>query len=123
MFEEVTEEQAAAIAEEQEGASEGDDAYVTAQRRQAMEEDLKTADGSTSAADLPRPCSANLVFDESSKFLLFATARGIKVVDLASRNVVSLLGEFEETERFVQLALYQGTPKVNSQRMAKQSSG
>ena len=43
---------------------------------------------------------SSLAFDESSKFLVFATARGIKIVDLASRKVMSLLGEFEDTERF-----------------------
>jgi peptidylprolyl isomerase domain and WD repeat-containing protein 1 len=120
VFDEVTEEDAA----QAQAQADEDGASAAAQRRQAMEADLAHADGDFGNANaLPRPCSCNVVFDETSKFLLFATARGVKVVDLASRKVVSLLGEFEDTERFVQLALYQGTPKVSSQRMAKQSVG
>ena len=108
VFEEVTEEQAAAIAEEQEGASEGDDAYVTAQRRQAMEEDLKTADGSTSAADLPRPCSANLVFVNRKVSAL--PQRRHQGSRFGVRNVVPLLSEFEERRDLYSLRI-QGTRK------------
>ncbi|KAJ2748411.1 Peptidyl-prolyl cis-trans isomerase cyp15, partial [Coemansia nantahalensis] len=50
---------------------------------------------------------ANAVFDESGRFLLYASLFGIKVVDLAANAVVRILGK-PEPHRFVNIALAQG---------------
>ncbi|KAJ2028419.1 Peptidyl-prolyl cis-trans isomerase cyp15 [Coemansia sp. S3946] len=51
---------------------------------------------------------SNAVFDESGKFLLFASLVGIKIVNLVANKVVRVLGKSESC-RFVSLALIQGT--------------
>lgn len=68
-------------------------------RRVAMEKDL-TAD-----PDAPHP---NVVFDASGNFLLYPTLLGIKVVNLTTNRLVKVIGKVENTERFLQIALYQG---------------
>jgi len=54
---------------------------------------------------------SSVLFDESGNFLLYPTLLGIKVVNLVSNAVSRLLGKVENSERFLQLALYQGVPK------------
>ncbi|KAJ2741078.1 Peptidyl-prolyl cis-trans isomerase cyp15 [Coemansia sp. BCRC 34301] len=49
----------------------------------------------------------NAVFDESGKFLLFASLVGIKIFSLSANKVVQVLGK-SEPYRFVNLALIQG---------------
>mmetsp|Transcript_11457 Transcript_11457/g.35010 ORF Transcript_11457/g.35010 Transcript_11457/m.35010 type:complete len:644 (+) Transcript_11457:87-2018(+) len=53
----------------------------------------------------------NAVFDESGNFLIYATAMGIKVLNMVSNKVVRWLGPAESSERFLALALYQGSPQ------------
>jgi carbohydrate-binding DOMON domain-containing protein len=53
----------------------------------------------------------SVVFDESGSFLLYPTMLGVKAVNLATNAVPRLLGKVENTERFLQLALYQGVPR------------
>ncbi|KAJ2820058.1 Peptidyl-prolyl cis-trans isomerase cyp15 [Coemansia furcata] len=68
-------------------------------RRLAVENELaKSAAGRLS----------NAAFDESGKFLLFASLVGIKIVSLVANKVVRVLGKSEPC-RFVCLALIQGT--------------
>jgi peptidylprolyl isomerase domain and WD repeat-containing protein 1 len=57
----------------------------------------------------------NVLFDESSSFLLFATLRGIKIVSLATNALVRVIGGGEKSERFLSLALYTGVPAVDQQ--------
>ncbi|EFJ47438.1 hypothetical protein VOLCADRAFT_61491 [Volvox carteri f. nagariensis] len=71
-------------------------------RRMAVERELAASAEETRG--LP-----NAVFDESGNFLLYATLLGIKVVNLVTNKVVRILGKVENTERFLTLALYQGS--------------
>lgn len=54
--------------------------------------------------------SANVIFDESGNFIIYATMNGIKVVNIVTNMMVRLLGK-DENHRFTNLALYQGAPK------------
>jgi peptidylprolyl isomerase domain and WD repeat-containing protein 1 len=54
--------------------------------------------------------SANVIFDESGYFIIYATLNGIKIVNIVTNRMVRLLGR-DETHRFTNLALYQGAPK------------
>lgn len=58
---------------------------------------------------------SNAIFDFSGHFLLYPTLAGIKVVNLETNRVCRLLGSGESNERFLALAMFQGTPKVGSQ--------
>lgn len=52
--------------------------------------------------------SLNVIFDESSKFLIYSSLTGIKVVHIATNKCVRTLGT-PDSLRFMSLALYQGT--------------
>ena len=58
------------------------------------------------AAQATPPQFPNAVFDESGNFLMYATALGIKVVNLVTNRLAAVLGRVENTERFVRLALW-----------------
>ncbi|KNC50956.1 peptidyl-prolyl cis-trans isomerase cyp15 [Thecamonas trahens ATCC 50062] len=60
----------------------------------------------------PGPPPSNAVFDASSRFLLYPTLAGVKVVNLRSNRVERLLGKVESSERFLALTLFQGAPKL-----------
>jgi peptidylprolyl isomerase domain and WD repeat-containing protein 1 len=49
-------------------------------------------------------------FDESDTFVYFGTPVGIKVYNISSGEFVRVIGKVESTERFLQIALYQGKP-------------
>lgn len=72
-------------------------------RRYALEKEIR-AQGDA----VPAP---SVLFDETGNFLLYPTLLGIKVVNLVSNGVSRVLGKVENSERFLQLALYQGVPK------------
>jgi peptidylprolyl isomerase domain and WD repeat-containing protein 1 len=57
----------------------------------------------------------NTVFDESGNFLIYGSLVGIKILNLVTNRVVRVLGAAEAGERFLFVALYQGTPKVDTQ--------
>jgi peptidylprolyl isomerase domain and WD repeat-containing protein 1 len=63
----------------------------------------------------------NAVFDESGNFILYPTMLGIKVVNLANNKVVKVVGLVEDSERFLKIALYQGTPAKSSASAAAAS--
>uniref|UniRef100_A0A7S3QTC1 peptidylprolyl isomerase n=1 Tax=Dunaliella tertiolecta TaxID=3047 RepID=A0A7S3QTC1_DUNTE len=69
-------------------------------RRLAVEKEIATAETA------PPP---NAVFDESGNFLLYPSLLGIKVVNLVTNQVCAVLGKVENTERFLRVALFQGT--------------
>lgn len=54
--------------------------------------------------------SANVIFDESGNFIIYATLNGIKVVNIVTNRMVRLFGK-DESHRFTNLGLYQGAPK------------
>ena len=49
-----------------------------------------------------------IVFDHTGEFILYSTIIGIKVVHWKTNRLVWILGKVESTERFTNLALYQG---------------
>jgi peptidylprolyl isomerase domain and WD repeat-containing protein 1 len=68
------------------------------------------------ADELPPP---NIVFDRSDRFIIFSTMHGAKIVDVRTGALRGLLGQVENTERFLSLALHQG---VASDSIALSSS-
>lgn len=58
----------------------------------------------------PQSGTANIIFDESGYLILCPTLLGIKVFDLLANRAVRLVGK-GETFRFVNIALFQGSPK------------
>ncbi|KAJ1730536.1 Peptidyl-prolyl cis-trans isomerase cyp15 [Coemansia biformis] len=68
-------------------------------RRLVVEGELKRA---------PAGRNANAAFDDSGRFLLYASLFGIKVVDLVANTVVRILGK-PEPHRFLNIALAQGS--------------
>nr|KAJ3417924.1 Peptidyl-prolyl cis-trans isomerase cyp15 [Polyrhizophydium stewartii] len=72
-------------------------------RRLAVERDIEKTRGGQAA-------TANAVFDESGNFVIYPTLIGIKVVNIRSNKVTRLIGK-SETQRFMNIALYQGAPK------------
>lgn len=50
----------------------------------------------------------NVIFDQSSNFIIFPSISGIKFVNIHSNKVVRILGQGEKHLRFLNLALYQG---------------
>lgn len=62
----------------------------------------------------------NAVWDESGAFVLYPTLLGIKVVNTVTNRVARILGK-DEVVRWMNLALYQGSPskkKINTTAMA-----
>ncbi|KAL6040930.1 Peptidylprolyl isomerase domain and WD repeat containing protein 1, variant 3 [Balamuthia mandrillaris] len=67
-------------------------------RRMAVERAIDTE-------DVP---PSNVVFDESSNFVLYPTMLGIKVVNIVTNKMVRIVGRSENTERFLAISLWQG---------------
>lgn len=67
-------------------------------RRMAVERDLEKSDAIA---------LANIIFDESGYFIMYATLLGIKLINLYSNRCVKIIGK-NENLRILQLALYQG---------------
>jgi len=74
------------------------------ERRMAVERDLERQWDSSEAV-MP-----SVGFDESDTFVYFGSPVGIKVINVKSGVPVRLIGKVESTERFLQIALYQGKP-------------
>lgn len=58
-----------------------------------------------------------LGFDETDSYLYFGSLLGIKVVSVKTGELVRVIGKVESTERFLNIALFQGKP----QRLAASS--
>lgn len=52
----------------------------------------------------------NAVFDNSGNFIIYGSLLGVKIVNIRTNKVVCLLGK-SESNRFVNVSLYQGAPK------------
>ena len=52
--------------------------------------------------------SWNCVFDSSDSYLLYPSLFGIKVVDMYTNRVIQVIGNSENHQRFVSIALFQG---------------
>lgn len=79
-------------------------------RRIAVEKEI------TNAADCVSP---NAIFDESGNFVLYPSLLGIKVVNLTSNRMARLIGKVENSERFMRIALYQGTGGKSRSRVSR----
>ena len=64
----------------------------------------------------------NAMFDDTSNFLLYPSSKGIKILNLTTNKVVKVLGAVEESEHFLNCALYQGVPYVDSQTRVKRAT-
>ena len=62
--------------------------------------------------------ASNVVFDESGRLMMFASLVGVKVIAIESSKLVRLLGKVENTERFTQLALFQGRAKMTASMLS-----
>ena len=51
--------------------------------------------------------------NNSGNFLIYGSLVGIKILNIVTNRVVRVLGGMETGDRFLSLALYQGTPKVS----------
>jgi len=71
-------------------------------RRMAVENQLTKAWQNGKA---PAP---TVVFDASSTFVMYSTMIGIKLQNIKTGKLVSVIGRVENTERFLHLSLYQG---------------
>jgi len=69
-------------------------------RRMAVEREIEQAGDSAAIC--------NVVFDESSNFIIYPTMIGVKIVNLFSNTVVRVLGKVENSARFLFVSLYQG---------------
>mmetsp|Transcript_23026 Transcript_23026/g.38101 ORF Transcript_23026/g.38101 Transcript_23026/m.38101 type:complete len:617 (-) Transcript_23026:553-2403(-) len=91
----------------------GDDAYRLEAfdfgRRMAVEREYRAAQ------EAP---PSNVVFDESGKLIIFASVCGIKVIDIHSSTLIRLIGKVENTERFTNLALFQGRATLSATMIA-----
>ena len=79
------------------------------ERRLAQEKDLDKHWVYTSR-DSPLSTAPSLGFDESDTFIFFGSLMGIKIVNYRTGTLARIIGKVENTERFLQIALYQGKP-------------
>eukprot|EP01100_Stratorugosa_tubuloviscum_P015042 TRINITY_DN8434_c0_g1_i1.p1 TRINITY_DN8434_c0_g1~~TRINITY_DN8434_c0_g1_i1.p1 ORF type:complete len:648 (+),score=233.81 TRINITY_DN8434_c0_g1_i1:37-1944(+) len=83
-------------------------------RRLAVEREIEKIENSSNRNILaqklnsPIVLASNIIFDDSSNFILYPTLLGIKLVNIFTNKLVKILGRVENTERFFALSLYQG---------------
>jgi peptidylprolyl isomerase domain and WD repeat-containing protein 1 len=63
------------------------------------------------------PLRNDIVFDESGDILIYSTLVGIHIFHIKTSTLLAVLGKLERTERFLNLALYQGKPKLKIQEL------
>ncbi|KAG2374989.1 hypothetical protein C9374_010363 [Naegleria lovaniensis] len=61
----------------------------------------------------------NILFDESSSFIIYPTIFGIKIRNLRTDHVERLLGKVESTERFLHIGLFQAIIKMSRAELSK----
>ena len=72
-------------------------------RRLALDRDLERIKGGQSY-------TVNAVFDETGNFVIYPTLLGIKMVNIVTNKLARLIGK-GETQRFMNISIYQGAPK------------
>uniref|UniRef100_A0A915IT14 peptidylprolyl isomerase n=1 Tax=Romanomermis culicivorax TaxID=13658 RepID=A0A915IT14_ROMCU len=75
-------------------------------RRMAIEKDLQQSSNIDSYRLI------NLIYDETSNFLLYSTMRGVKVVNLVTNKVVRIIGRKEHL-RFLNITLCKAVPLLS----------
>jgi peptidylprolyl isomerase domain and WD repeat-containing protein 1 len=74
--------------------------------------------------DLDTPSTrsrCNVIFDETSNFILYGSMYGVKVINLLTNKLIKLYGR-EESIRPLHLALYQGAPDKKSVQSIEQAA-
>ena len=64
-----------------------------------------------------------ICFDESGDRLIFSTLVGIKILDIRTNKLLSIVGKIESSERFTNVALYQGRGQVRIKTTTGDSEG
>ncbi|KAJ1554194.1 hypothetical protein HK096_004626, partial [Nowakowskiella sp. JEL0078] len=72
-------------------------------RRLAVDREIQNQESGQSS-------TANAVFDESGNFVIYPTLLGLKIVNIVTNKVARLIGR-NETQRILNIALYQGAPR------------
>jgi len=78
-------------------------------RRMAIERELHKASGEKGKIGYVPP--SNCIFDDSGNHIIFPTMLGVKIINIKTNQMVHMLGKVENTERFLHIALFQGTPR------------
>lgn len=92
------------------------------ERRLAVEKELDKM-WEYKSKDNPNSVLPSISFEESDTFIIFGSLLGIKVINIHSNRLVRLIGKVENTERFLQLALYQGIPSRLAGQEGKTGTG
>ena len=74
--------------------------------------------------DLDAPSTrsrCNVIFDETSNFILYGSMYGVKVINLLTNQLIKLYGR-EESIRPLHLVLYQGAPSAKSVQSIEQAA-
>ncbi|KAK5637915.1 hypothetical protein RI129_012210 [Pyrocoelia pectoralis] len=82
-------------------------------RRMAVERDLEKSESSH---------FANIQYDSSGNFILYATLLGIKLVNIRTNRCVQIIGK-NENLRLLQIALYQGSAKKTKAAVTLEMEG
>ena len=64
--------------------------------------------------------AGNVIFDDSSNFIIYACIVGIKMVNIHTSKLSRLIGKSENAQRFMKLALFQGKARNLSESIAQQ---
>ena len=62
-------------------------------------------------------------FDETGELLIYSTIVGVKVLHWKSNQVLTVLGKVESSERFLNIALFQGRGKLRIRQMTAGGAG
>jgi peptidylprolyl isomerase domain and WD repeat-containing protein 1 len=65
----------------------------------------------------------NVVFDETGKYIIYSSIIGIKVLDIKNNTIIKVIGKNDINERYMSLALYQGSTKVDIQYLLASGKG
>ncbi|PWN32820.1 uncharacterized protein FA14DRAFT_149530 [Meira miltonrushii] len=87
-------------------------------RRLAGERDIDASSADASGDGVRASmggCAANVVFDESSTYIVYGSMLGIKVRNIINDKVEAILGK-DETMRFVNVSLFQGVVRKKTKR-------
>lgn len=83
-------------------------------KRLATEREIEKINGGQSATcNVRKLLLLMVVFDESGNFIIYPTLVGIKILNIHTNKVSTVIGK-QENLRFMNIALYQGAPKKKS---------
>ena len=103
-------------------------ALLPSKKQLVMEQDIRSTKATSvlNSSHSHQVNEMNVLFDDTSTFLIYASVVGIKVIDMSSNTIVRVIGSGSTSgsqERYIHLALYQGSPKVDVQYLLAQGKG